>query len=345
MDVRGHLEPRDGSIGLDHELVVWEGKFRLWHDWVAWQQVRRLYLRLATSEKAPNVVLARNLNPVFNQFVRWLRHWPSRPRLVLVLADSSTLGQRVRFSRRLRYAVKPMQTLDERAIKWYDACIGFGITTRRYFEPRGVPWMWMPSAPNFSYDPPPSASVRAGPIRFGYFGALAEHAAVLPMAQTFLRSGVQGTLHICGFGRLTDALKDLALQHPTIRFDGVLGQQECLAWAQNLDVLINPRLRIWGLENSFPSKIFEYGMTGKAILTTSTGGVDHILGEEGLYFDAETFERSLLERLCEISRMDRGELDRRGATIRERLVRDFNWDAQGRRMIEFLQQIASSCPG
>jgi hypothetical protein len=35
--------------------------------------------------------------------------------------------------------------------------------------------------------------------------------------------------------------------------------------------------------------------------------------------------------------MNRAELRRRGAAIRSRIVKEFNWDEQARRMIEFLK--------
>ena len=152
--------------------------------------------------------------------------------------------------------------------------------------------MWMPSAFNFRYDPPPASPAQTGPIRFGYFGQLAERTTVLPMVQGFLDAKVPGTLHVCGYGNLSNVLKELAGRHSNFHFDGLLPKQsDCLAWAQKVDVLINPRLPIQGLENSFPSKIFDFGMTGKAILSTRTGGVDKVLGEEGLYLETENFDR------------------------------------------------------
>ena len=339
-EVYGQLEPKDESIGLEHNLLLWDRKPALWHWWLAWRKLRRFYVTQTVRSGVPDILLVRNLSPVFHRFVRWLRIRNPRPRIVLILADSGTLGQRVKFSRRLRYALKPMQTLDDQAVQRYDACISFGNGTRRYFEPRGVPWMWMPSASNFRYDPPPAARSQPGPIRFGYFGALAEHASVLPMAKVFLDAQVPGTLHVCGFGKLSDALRKLAGQHPNIHFDGLLqSQAECLAWAQQVDVLINPRLPVWGLENSFPSKIFEFAMTGKAILTTRTGGVDEVLGQDAFYLETENFEVSLRENLRLLSATDRGELQRRGTLIRERVLRDFNWDEQARRMVEFLAKL------
>jgi len=109
---------------------------------------------------------------------------------------------------------------------------------------------------------------------------------------------------------------------------------DCMAWAQRVDVLINPRLLIW--ENSFPSKIFQYGITGKAILSTRIGGVDEVLGEHGIYFEADNLEESLRPKLREVADMDRVELRRRGTAIRNRILKDFNWDIQARRMVEFL---------
>ncbi len=338
----GHLEPKDDSFGLEHELLLWERSPELWNRWRAWHELRRFYLSKIARDGMPDALLVRNLTPVFNQFVRWLRRQNPRPKIVLILADSATLGQRVKFSRRLRYKFKPMFSLDDQAILWYDACISFGIGTRPYFESRGIPWMWMPSAFNFRYDPPPPDPTESGPIRFGYFGALAEHAAVTPMVRAFLDSQIPGSFHVCGFGKLSDELKGLAARHPNFQFDGLLPKQsDCLAWAQKVDVLINPRLAFWGLENSFPSKIFEFGMTGKAILTTRTGGVDEVLGQDGMYLDANNFENSLGQKMREIAGMKRAELQQRGTAIRNRLLKDFNWDEQGRRMVEFLSGVVN----
>jgi len=344
-EVWGQLEPKDDSIGLDHKLLLWERPPELWHRWWSWRQLRMFYLMEFVRNGMPDVVLVRNLTPVFNHFVKWLRAQRPRPAIVLVFADSSTFGKKVSAWRKFRYSFKPMQTLNDDAMLLYDACISFGVGTRSFFDERNIPWMWMASSFNFSYDPPPPDPARTGPIRFGYFGALAEHAHILPTVKIFLDSKVPGSLRVCGFGKLADDLKALAGQHPNFHFDGVMKQQECLAWAQQVDVLINPRLAIWGLENSFPSKVFEYAMTGKAILSTRTGGVDRVLEENGLYLDAENFESSLREKLKEVSALPRTELQRRGTAIRTHVLKNFNWDEQARRMVEFMDGVVSSTEG
>jgi glycosyltransferase involved in cell wall biosynthesis len=107
-----------------------------------------------------------------------------------------------------------------------------------------------------------------------------------------------------------------------------------MAWAQKVDVLINPRLPIW--ENSFSSKIFQYGITGKAILSTRIGGVDEVLGEPGLYFDANNLETALRQKIADVAQMNRVDLQNRGTAIRRRILKDFNWDVQASRMATFL---------
>jgi glycosyltransferase involved in cell wall biosynthesis len=336
----GHLEPKDDSFGLEHELLLWEREPKLWHRWHSWRQLRHFYLEKKAREGAPDVLLVWNLTTVFNHFVRWLRQQCPRPLIVLVLADSG-LGQPVPVSRRLRYYFKPMQVLEEQAALWYDACLGFGLESQRHFAPRGVPWLWMPSAFNFYYEPPP-ATVTGGPIRFGYFGGLSQEIGVLSMVRAFLASGVPGSLRLCGFGGLTKTLKKLAGEHPNFHFDGVKSQTDCLSWAQQFDVLINPRLPFRGWDNSFPSKLFEYAMTGKAILSTRACGVDKVLRDEGIYADANNLEESLRQKFQEVSAMDRSELQQRGTVIRQRIINEYNWDAQARRMIDFMARIVTA---
>lgn len=341
-EVFGRLEPKDDSIGLEHALLLWDRRPELWHRWNSWRQLRHFYLQQATCSGVPDVLLVRDMHPLFNYFVRWLRRQRPRPLIALVLADSG-LGQPVSFFRRFRYRFKPMQTLDDRAVHWYDACLGFGLESRSHFEPRGVPWMWMPSAFNFEYDPPPPDPAEDGPIRFGYFGVLSQDTGMSSMMRAFQASGIPGSLRVCGFGELTGALKKLAAQNPNFHFDGLLPRpSDCLTWAQQVDVLVNPRLPLPGRDNSFPSKIFEFGMTGKAILSTRIGGVDRVLQEEGLYLKTDYFEDSLRQKLREVAAMDRAELQRRGTAMRNRILKDFNWDAQAGRMVEFLENIVKS---
>lgn len=337
------FEPKDDSPGLEHDLVLWDRNPALWHRWVSWRKLRRYYLEKVRREEMPDAIVIYNLHHVCNHFVRWLRRQPRRPIIVLRIGDSGGLGEKVPWSRRLRYRFKPMQMLEAQSVLMYDACIISSITSKRYFEPRGVPWMWYPTAYKFEYRPPSSQTGQNGPIRFGYFGTLSNGSATLLVVRAFLKAGVEGTLHVCGHGPLAAELEQLARSHSNFYFDGFLPKEsDCLDWAQKVDVLINSRPPTQGQDNSFPSKVLEYGVAGKAILSSRTAGVSQVLGEEGIYFDAEDFETSLEKKIREVSAMDRTELQRRAQVIRNRIVSEFSPEEQARRVFEFLTKIVQS---
>jgi glycosyltransferase involved in cell wall biosynthesis len=341
-------EPRDNSPGLEHDLVLWDRNPALWHRWSSWRKLRHYYLDKVHRGEMPDILLVRNLQLVFNYFVKWLRRQPKRPVIVLLLGDSGGLGEKVQPLRRFRYKFKPMHMLEEEGVLLYDACLVSGLRARRFFEPRGVPWTWIPSGFHFHYNPPPADPYQSGPIRFGYFGTLTERSGIRTLVKAFRDANLPGTLHVCGHGELSEALKELAQGHPNFHFDGFLAKQsDCLPWAQKVDVLVNLRLPFWGQENSAPSKIFEYGMAGKAILSTRTSGMDEILGEEGMYIETENFEESLRQKLKEISVMSRTELQRRATIIRDRIITHYSWEELARRSVEFLNKLVDqrSRPG
>ncbi|MGO8766949.1 MAG: hypothetical protein ACLQSR_17670, partial [Limisphaerales bacterium] len=260
-----HAAPKDNSPGVEHELVLWDRNPALWHRWDSWRKFRRYYLEKAQRGEMPDVILVRNLQHVFNHFIKWLLRQPKRPLVVLLLGDSGGLGEAIPAWRRFRYKFKPMQMLEDEAILLYDACLVSGLKAKRFFEPRGVPWTWIPCGFHFDYEPPPPDPNQAGPIRFGYFGTLTERSGVRTLVNAFVSANLPGTLHVCGHGTLSEELKQLAERHPNFHFDGFLAKQsDCLPWAQKVDVLVNLRLPFWGQDNSAPSKVFEYGVAGKA---------------------------------------------------------------------------------
>ncbi|HTV39938.1 MAG TPA: glycosyltransferase [Candidatus Sulfotelmatobacter sp.] len=338
-------EPKDDSPGLAHDVVLWDRNPALWHRWVSWRKLRTYYLDKVQRGQMPDVLLVRNLQPVFNYFVKWVGRQQRRPIVVLLLGDSGGVGEKISSWRRFRYKFKPMQMLEEEAILLYDACLVSGLKAKRFFEPRGVPWVWIPSGFHFKYDPPPPNPNQEGPIRFGYFGTLTERSGIRPLVNAFVEMKLPGTLHACGHGELSEELKQLSQRYPNFYFDGFLPKQsDCLPWAQQVDVLVNLRLPYWGQDNSAPSKVFEYGMAGKAIISTRTSGMDEVLGDEGLYIEIENFEESLRQKLKEVSAMSRPELQRRARIIRERILKDYSWGALARRSVEFFDKLTEGTP-
>ena len=137
----GHLEPGDGSLGLEHKLVLWDRNPKLWHRWRSCSEQLRDFTHRKEVRRGEtcrtSIALVRNLSTgVYNAFVRWLRTQPRRPFVVQVLADSG-LGQPASILRRLRYKIKPVAFLEEDAIHWYDACFGSGVKSRTTLQNSG----------------------------------------------------------------------------------------------------------------------------------------------------------------------------------------------------------------
>ena len=143
-------------------------------------------------------------------------------------------------------------------------------------------------------------------------------------------------MHICGFGKSKREIAELCSGHAQIRLYPPRTPDGCLQFAQGCDVMVNPRPIVQGNENNFSSKVFEYALSGRAILTSHVSGVDQVLGPEAFYFDENGFDRSLDEALDRVAAIPRSELHRRGTSIQERILKTYSWSQQGERVAEFV---------
>ena len=331
--------PTDASSpGLPNALNLTEKPPELLHRWKALRRLQRAFQSWCDDGWRPEVIVVCNLSPIYNAFIRWLRRRPSRPRLVLYLADSATLGVKIPRSRRLRYRFKPLVYPDEEMVDCFDACVAVSRSNQARFAARGIPWLWQPNGCD------PRRAIRDagstdGPVSFGYFGSLAEHTGLPALLQLFTARPRPNPLHLVGFGKTKTAIAELCGRQANVHFASGLTPDECLQFAQQCDVLINPRPLWPGNENNFASKVFEYALAGRAILTSRVSGVDLVLGDEACYFDEKDFERSLDQALVRVAETPRAELRRRGAAIQSRLLTEFSWQRQGERLAQFIRAV------
>lgn len=340
------LERGDPSSGLAHSIVLVEKPPELPHRARALRRLKADYSAWRAGGWVPEVVLVYNLSPIYNQFLLWLRRQQDCPKLVLLLLDSPNLGHAIPWLKRLRHRFKPMMVPDARMLEEFDACVGLSRAVEKYFVPRRVPFLWLPGgcAPERACFESNGFGAPGNHYRFGYFGALGAHAGVKPLVETFLAHSLAATLEVCGYGKGGAELSELARQQTGVRFHGLLSPSECLRFGRSCDLLINPRPASHGNENNFASKLFDYALTGRAILTARLSGVESVLGPEAFYFDPGDFQRSLGARLGEAVALPRSELDRRGAAIQVRVLEQFSWQRQGGRLAEFLESLCAGAP-
>src|SRR5437899_2695989 len=224
--VAPRLPPADPRTGISHELLLLEKPPELFHRFQSLVRLKAQYRQWRAQGWEPDTVLVYNLSPIYNQFIAWLRRQPRRPRLVLLLLDSPNLGVSVPWFKRFRYRFKPMHIPDGEMLGRFDACIGLSKDAEQYFCPNRVPFLWMPggctpfTARCAMEDSPARESNNH--LRLGYFGALAPHAGVEQLIETFLAAKVPASLEICGYGKMGKRFAELARARPSLRFHGLL---------------------------------------------------------------------------------------------------------------------------
>lgn len=338
------VPPGDSSPGLPHALNLLDKKPEVFHRLKSLLRLKHQYRQWLSGDWIPDVILVCNMSPVYNGFIRWLKRQVSSPRVILYLADSVNLQHKAGWSRWLRHRFRPLSWPDSEMIGFMDACVAVSRSTRDFFALRGLPWLWLPNGCDPTRAIRSSVPVLEGPVRFGYFGTLAPHGGVPLLLRIFLSRERNIELHICGFGKAKQQIAELCSNNSRLRFYGPRTPDACLQWAQGCDVLVNPRPKIPGNENNFSSKVFEYGLSGRAILTSRVSGVDHILGPDALYFDENDFDRSLDEALGRVSGLARAELLERGASLQARLLREYAWPLQGERLARFINGVICPTP-
>jgi glycosyltransferase involved in cell wall biosynthesis len=334
-----HLESirdRDDSPGLPSALNLLDRSPELFYRWHSLRQLKHAYSYWGTTGWTPDILVVCDLTPVYNTFVRWLSHQPGRPTMVQYLADSVDLQRELPWTTRLRYRLKPFKWMDAEMVRYFDACIAVSRSTEAFFSTRQMPWLWLPNGCH------PDRAIRVGgddfdgPIRLGYFGTLASHGGVPQFLKLFTAKPRAAQLLICGYGRGKEEIAAECQRHQNVRLYPPRTPDECVRFARTCDVMLNPRPIMAGNENNFSSKVFEYSLSGRAILTSRLSGVDHILGPDAYYFDSEDYAASLEHALNMVCQVPRAELRRRGAAIQDRLLTEFSWERQGQRLASFL---------
>lgn len=337
VDIGRLPQPLAPSPGLPNALNLLDRPPALWNRWQSVRRLCRAYRRWLSEGWCPELIVVCNFSPVYNAFIRQLARQKNHPPLVLYLADSTLLDVPLSPLKRWRYRLKPFKWLDDEMAGLYDGCIAVSAETETRFRSAGIPWLWLPNGidPSRVRNHPPGPE--SGPTVFGYFGHAGDHTGIHHLLRLFAATARPSHLKVCCFGKARTQLASQFGHLPNVSFHGPFDPEGCVEFGTSCDVLINPRPRMPGNRNNFPSKVFEYGLTGRAVLSSSLSGADKILGPHAYYFNADQYNASLGQMLDTLVNTPRAELRRRGQELQNHLLAEFQWESQGRRLTSFLQ--------
>jgi glycosyltransferase involved in cell wall biosynthesis len=168
-------------------------------------------------------------------------------------------------------------------------------------------------------------------------GALYAFNGIQEVLAAFARlDGPRYRLIVAGRGPLAADVEAAAKNDPRIDFRGFLGQKDLLALHAEADVLAAMRItRRLNTSYAFPSKTFEYLLSGVPVVTTATG---HMRAEYGPYcfiLDEETPE-ALTTMLRHVDGLGRPERERIGREARRFIVEHKSWKLRRRQIAEYV---------
>lgn len=157
-----------------------------------------------------------------------------------------------------------------------------------------------------------------------------------------LLPGGQFRLLIAGAGPLEEEVRRATQLNDRIRYYGLVDHEKVLDLYDQADVLINMRLtKTLKTEYFFPSKLIEYLASGIPVITTCTDQVEKEFAEVAFLLRDES-PQGLAKLIISLSRMTPEERKRKGREAHEYIIREYSWEAQGRRIANFLASLASS---
>ena len=175
-----------------------------------------------------------------------------------------------------------------------------------------------------------------------YSGALTEYSGVLNFIESLKFVQHEDiTFEIFGSGYLSQEIIEITKQNKRIRFGGQVPHKEILNHQNNAWLLINPRpINDPISQFTFPSKIFEYLLSGTPVLTTQLNGFDGKLLNYVFHIDDNTPE-IIASKINEIYETDSTVLLGLAKNAQNFVRSEYSWTNLANKVIDYLYQINS----
>ncbi len=121
-----------------------------------------------------------------------------------------------------------------------------------------------------------------------YTGALEEVYGVKELVDSFCTIEERYVLHVFGSGSLGDYINEKSIIYSNLKFYGFKPASYLSKFVVNCDLLINPRPIDSNMSKmSFPSKLLEYALSGKPVLTTPLESIPEEIKNKFIYIEVD----------------------------------------------------------
>lgn len=170
-----------------------------------------------------------------------------------------------------------------------------------------------------------------------YTGALVDYSGIMNLIKAVdLIDDKNIVLDIYGDGVLRGEIEQIAKANPRVRYHGRVGNREAIQAQQSAWLLANPRPNESLIAKvTFPSKIFEYLMSGRPVMTTRLNGFAEDY-DRLLFWIEGSSAQDIAECVHRINERTDQQLLDMASDAREYLLKNKTWEINAQRIHDFL---------
>lgn len=172
-----------------------------------------------------------------------------------------------------------------------------------------------------------------------YSGALVSYSGILNLIEAMKYvTDRDAVLYIYGGGQLEEVIREVTDKLSNVYYQGKVDNDTMRKLQQEAYILVNPRPPTDAISQvTFPSKIFEYMLSGSVVLTTRLNGFTSEY-ENKMFFVDSNEPKVLGEKINEIFNIPYEELKSLGLSAREFVIQNKMWERQCIKIAKFLQK-------
>lgn len=173
-----------------------------------------------------------------------------------------------------------------------------------------------------------------------YTGALVDYSGIMNLiAAMDLLKQEDIVLDIYGDGLLRREVETAAKANPRIRYCGSVTNKEAMRAQQSAWLLANPRPVTTDIAQvTFPSKIFEYLMSGRPVMTTRLNGFSEDYDKILFWVDGDT-PQQIARCINDVAEIQNEQLTQRAYFAREYMLKNKTWQINAQRIYDFINSI------